>query len=125
MEKTPSSVIEHFKRPKNIGEISKADGFGEVGLHEKGIVTRITIVIDSGRICEAQFKTFGCVTSIASASAITEIIKGMSLKDAYSMTSNELADFLKIPDEKKYCCELTVTAVQRAIDNYKEVGVKG
>jgi len=125
MQNVTTSLMEYFKRSKNIGEISKADGFGEVGLDEKGIATRITINIDSGHICEARFKAFGCITSIASAAAITEIIIGMSLEDAYSMASTELADILKVPDEKKYCCELAVTAVQRAIDNHKEFRMKG
>ena len=74
-------VKELFKNPRNVGEIKNPDAVGEVGSIICGDALLLTLRIDkkSEKILDAKFKTFGCASAIASSSALTEMIKGMTL----------------------------------------------
>ena len=76
-------VKDHFLNPRNVGEIEDPDGVAEVGSIACGDALKFTFKLDeNGKIKEAKFKTFGCASAIASASAMTEIIKGMTVEEA-------------------------------------------
>ena len=98
-------VMEHFLHPKNTGELENPDGFGEVGNASCGDALRLTFNLDSeGRIAEVRFKTFGCVSAIASSSALTELIKGMTLDEAAKVTNQDIVKLLgDLPEEKMHC----------------------
>ena len=81
--------------PKNVGEIENPDGVGEVGSLACGDALKLTFKLDEkGRIADVKFKTFGCASAIASSSALTEIIKGMTLEEASKVTNKDIADYL-------------------------------
>ena len=88
-------VMEYFLTPKNIGEVENPDGVGEVGNASCGDALRFTFKLDeNGRIAEAKFKTFGCVSAIASSSALTELVKGMTLEEAEKVTNQDIVKIL-------------------------------
>ena len=63
-------VFEHFTNPRNVGEIDKPDGVGEVGSLACGDALKLMFKLDKdGRIDDVKFKTFGCASAIASSSA--------------------------------------------------------
>jgi len=118
-------VLDHFKNPKNVGTLDKADlnvGTGLVGAPECGDVMRLQIKVnpDSGLIEDAKFKTFGCGSAIASSSLATEWLKGKSLNEAMEIDNMAIVEELALPPVKIHCSVLAEDAIKSAIKDYKE-----
>ncbi len=119
-------VKEHFLNPKNAGEIENPDAVAEVGSIACGDALKLTMKLDENKkIVDAKFKTFGCASAIASASALTELLKGKTIEEAEKITNQEIADYLGgLPPEKMHCSVLGQEALEKAIENYRGVSHK-
>ena len=114
-------VMDHFKNPRNVGEIPDADGVGEVGNAKCGDIMKIYLKIDNDTITDAKFETFGCGSAIASSSMATEMIKGKPISEALTLTNKAVVEALDgLPPQKIHCSVLAEEAVKEALKNYYE-----
>lgn len=113
-------VMDHFLNPRNIGEIENPDGVGEVGNPKCGDIMKIFLRIESNRIADAKFMTFGCGAAIASSSMATELVKGKTLEEAWEVTNRSVAEALEgLPPIKMHCSVLAEEAIHKAINDYR------
>ena len=112
-------VMEHFKNPRNMGEIPDADGVGTVGNPICGDMMKIFIKVKDNRLEDIKFKTFGCGAAIATSSMITELAKGKTIDEAMKITRADVADALQgLPPIKMHCSNLAADGLRAAIEDY-------
>jgi len=112
-------VLEHFKNPRNVGELENPDGVGQVGNPVCGDMMEVYIKVGGDRIEDVKFKTFGCGAAIAVSSMVTEMAKGKTLAEALKITNKSVAEALGgLPKNKLHCSNLGADALHMAIADY-------
>lgn len=116
-----SKVMEHFKNPKNMGEIEKADAVGTVGNPRCGDIMRIYLKIENDIIKDIKFKTFGCTAAIATSSMATELVKGKTIEEALMISNKDVLEALEgLPPIKIHCSVLAEEALKEAVKDYRK-----
>jgi nitrogen fixation NifU-like protein len=114
-------VMEHFKNPRNVGEMENPDGVGYVGNPVCGDIMELYIKVNDGVIVDAKFKTFGCGAAIATSSIVTEMVKGKRIEEALKISNKAVAEALDgLPPVKMHCSVLAEEALKSAIEDYLE-----
>ena len=116
-------VLEIFNKPKNAGTIMNADGTGKVGNPQCGDVMKVFIKVDpkTNVITEAKFKTFGCVSAIASSDMTCDLIRRKTIDQALKLTNKDVLDALGgLPPQKIHCSVLAKEAVESAVKDYRK-----
>jgi len=122
-------VLDHIRRPRNMGEIKNPDGVATVGNRVCGDIMRLYIKVGkkNGKeyIREVKFQTLGCGAAIATSSIITTMVKGKSLEEAEKISEKAIAEALGgLPPVKFHCSVLAADALKKAIENYRKKKVK-
>lgn len=113
--------MEHFRNPRNMGEMQDADAVGEHGNPTCGDLMYIYIKVEDDKIEDITFQTFGCAAAIATSSMVTELAKGKTLDEAMKITRNDVAEELDgLPPIKMHCSNLAADALHDAINKYHE-----
>ncbi|GMO45744.1 MAG: iron-sulfur cluster assembly scaffold protein [Termitinemataceae bacterium] len=117
------TVKKHFENPQNVllEDESTFDnnGRGQTGNIKCGDQMMMLLKIEDDIIKDVRWKTYGCASAIASTSMLSEVIKGMSIKDAYNVKPEDLVQKLGgLPDNKIHCSVLGDKALRAAIDDY-------
>ena len=119
MSQYSEKVMDHFARPRNVGEMENPDGVGKVGNPVCGDIMNLYLRVKDGVITDATFKTFGCGAAIATSSMVTELVKGKTVKDALAISNRAVAEALGgLPPIKMHCSVLAEEALKAAIDDY-------
>ena len=112
-------VMDHFRNPRNVGEIPDADGIGEVGNAKCGDIMKMYLKIDNDIITDVKFETFGCGSAIATSSMATELIKGKPVSEAMELSNKAVVEALDgLPAYKLHCSVLAEQAVKAAVKDY-------
>jgi len=115
------NVLEHFKNPRNMGEIKNPDAEATVGNPSCGDVMKIMLKIEGDRIKDIKFQTMGCAAAIATSSMTTELARGKALGEAKKITNKDVAEALgQLPPIKIHCSNLAADALKKAIENFEE-----
>jgi nitrogen fixation NifU-like protein len=72
----PEPLLDHFRNPRNVGELEPPAIVVEASNPACGDILRLSARIENGVVAEARFKVRGCTASIAAASALTEWLTG-------------------------------------------------
>lgn len=116
-------VMDHFRNPRNLGEMKNPDGMAQVGNPVCGDVMRLFIKVKNEKILDVKFQTLGCGAAIATSSMLTMMVKGKSLAQAKKITKKAVAEALGgLPPEKLHCSVLAADALKEAIKNYQNKG---
>lgn len=112
-------VMEHFRNPRNVGEIDSPDGVGTVGNPVCGDVMKITIKVEDDRLVDVKFMTLGCGAAVATSSIVTEMAKDKHICDALAITKDAVAEALGgLPAAKMHCSNLAADGLKAAIEDY-------
>ena len=125
MKDISKKLLEHFQNPKNVGIIVDADGYGKVENPICGDMTEMYIKVEKDILRDVKFKSYGCFATIASASALSEAVKGKRLNEILKgertmeklmgMVMNELGN---VPKKKMHCPPAPIEAFLKAIQDY-------
>ena len=119
MEPYSDKVMDHFRNPRNVGEIKDASGIGHIGSEVCGDIMDLFIKVENNVLVDVKFKTYGCGAAIASASILTELIKGKTVDEVLKITNKRVIDALDgLPPQKIHCSVLAEDALKSAINDY-------
>jgi nitrogen fixation NifU-like protein len=119
--KYSQELIDHFRNPRNKGEMTDPDVTATVGNPVCGDVITLFMKFDGDRIADARFQSYGCGPCIALSSMVTEKVRGMPAGEAYELKISDFTDrFPEIPRNKLHCTNLVIVALRKAIDMHRE-----
>lgn len=118
-------TLDHFLKPKNVGKMKKPDGYAQIGNMVCGDQLDFFLKVENGRIKDVKFLSFGCASNIATASVMTEKVKGMTIEQAKNYAWQKIVDDLGgMPHQKVHCSVMAVQGLKKAILDYEERLVK-
>ena len=113
-------TIDNFLKPKNVGSIKKPDGYAQIGNMVCGDQLDFFLKVEKGIIKDVKFLSFGCASNIATASILTEKVKGMKVADAKKYKWDKVvSDLGGLPRQKVHCSIMAVEGLQKAISDYE------
>jgi nitrogen fixation NifU-like protein len=114
-------TIDNFLKPKNIGSIKKPDGYAQIGNMVCGDQLDFFLKVEKGKIKDVKFLSFGCASNIATASILTEKVKGLTIAKAKEYNWQKIVDELGgLPHQKIHCSVMAVQGLKKAIADYEE-----
>lgn len=114
-------TINHFLKPQNIGEIKNPDGYAQIGNMVCGDQLDFFLKVQNGKIKDVKFLSFGCASNIATASILTEKVKGMTIDEAKKYKWETIVSELGgLPNQKIHCSVMAVQGLKKAIADYEK-----
>ncbi|WP_448535692.1 iron-sulfur cluster assembly scaffold protein [Pseudothermotoga sp.] len=121
MLKYTELVLDHFKNPRNLGRIENPDAEATEGSIACGDMMTVYLKIEDNKIVDIKFESYGCAANIATASMMTEVVKGLTLEEAKKITWKDIVERLGgLPPVKYHCSNLAIDTLRKAINVYEE-----
>ena len=113
-------LLDHFKNPRNAGDLAGADAVAEIENPACGDVLRLSLKASAGRISQVRFKAKGCVAAIACGSALTELATGKTFREAETLTREDVIGQVGgLPPASAHAAQLALDALTLALQNIK------
>jgi nitrogen fixation NifU-like protein len=110
------TVLDHYRNPRNVGELPGAHCVGTAGNPDDGDFLRLAFSLEEDRISQVCFQTLGCPAAIAAGSAATVLLQGKTVQEALAMKNMDVVEFLDgLPESKLDCSVLAQQATQAAL----------
>jgi nitrogen fixation NifU-like protein len=112
-------AMDHFQNPRNAGELPDANAVGRAASGTYGVVFKLYLKIEGGKVEKAAFKTFGCGAAIAASSVLTEMVKGKTLDELKGITNEKVNEALGgLPPFKMHCASLAEEVLKAALEDH-------
>ena len=116
-----SHLLDHYRNPRNLGELDDADAVAIVHNPACGDMVRFAVRVDDGRIVTVRFKAYGCAAAIAAASVATELMQGTRLERAALIGDEDISAVLgPLPPMKVHAVVLAREGIQQVLARYRE-----
>ncbi len=111
-------VLDHFEHPRNAGEVANPDASVQIENPACGDVLKLTLKVTDSRIDEIRFLAQGCVSAVACASLLTELLQGKTIAEARQLRREELVRSIGgLPEASLHASHLAMDALTAAIKN--------
>ena len=115
-----STIWDHFRHPRNRAPMENPDAVGESRYHRCGDRLRLMLRLDDGLIAEARFEAFGCGPVVAMASVGTEMITGLPVEEALTLSAFTLNDALGgLPVSKRHAILMFLESLHEALGSHQ------
>jgi len=116
-------ILDHYKHPRNFGHLKKPDAASESANVNCGDRVKMEIKIshDKKHIKDIRFFSSGCAISTASASMLTDMVKGRTIDSVAVLTVDNILELIgmQLSYTRLRCALLPLEALQNAIRNNK------
>lgn len=114
-------TLDNFLKPKNIGKIKNPDAEADIGNMVCGDQLSFSMTVKNDKIKDIKFLSFGCASNIATASVMTEMVKGKSLNQAKKLDWQKIVkDLGGLPEQKVHCSVMAIEGLQALIKDYEQ-----
>jgi nitrogen fixation NifU-like protein len=114
-------LLDHFEHPRNPGEVVNADATVQVENPACGDILKLSLKIKNGHIAEIGFLARGCVPAMACGSALTELVRGMTLEAACSLRREEIVQAVGgLPEASVHASHLAMDALAAVLKDVKQ-----
>jgi nitrogen fixation NifU-like protein len=112
-----AEVQDHYKHPRNQGDLPDATARVEVSNPVCGDTLDLSVRMENGRVAAAKFRTRGCPPSIACSSLLTEMLLGKTVAEIREITAEQISDALGVlPPATKHASQLAEDSLDAILE---------
>ena len=116
-------ILDHYKHPRNFGELDHPSVASSDNLVSCGDQLSMQLMIEAKKqiVTDIRFQGVGCAISMASASMLTEKVKGKKIPDLQPLTKDDILKMLgvKLTPTRLKCALLSLEVLHKALNNMK------
>jgi len=113
-------ILDHNRHPRNFGPLEGANHTARGHNPLCGDIVVVHVKLADGVVADVAFEGNGCAISKASASVMTETLKGKTLEEAQQIKNSQIAEELALPPVKVHCSVLAEDAIKAAVTDYHD-----